>query len=216
MQPMPPRGVSVAVKALAGVVVVIALAAVWYLRRGEPASTAHAAASAAPAPAAPATSKPPQHATRITPEQRRELADKIAAARAVRTQTETTTGTPDHGHAPRPSLPDQPHLDPGDVDAFKTSIRSAMKEVIPMLADCYDKAGSAVPDELTVRAQLELTGDPDIGTLVDAPSATGDHEAALPAGFDDCLRSTRQTIELPPLTEGDEVSVTYPFVFRRE
>ena len=38
-------------------------------------------------------------------------------------------------------------------------------------------------------------------------------EAPLPAGFDDCLRSTLQTLELPPLAEGNEVKVTYPFMF---
>jgi hypothetical protein len=89
-----------------------------------------------------------------------------------------------------------------------------MKEVLPMLADCYAKAGSSVPHELTVRAHLRLTGDPDIGTLIDADKATDTDEAPLPAAFDDCLRSTLQSLELPPLAEGDQVTVTYPFVFR--
>ncbi len=199
-------------KAVIAVAVVAALAVVWYLRRHDPASTAHAAVTpaAAASTATPQATKPPQHATRITPEERRQVADRIAAAQAAR----TTGGAAAVSAPARPTLP-RPTLDPDDVDTFKTTIRGAMHEVIPLIADCYDKAGSAVPDELTVRAHLQLTGDPDIGTLVDAPSATDDHEAALPAAFDDCLRSTLQTIELPPLAEGNAVSVTYPFVFRR-
>jgi hypothetical protein len=211
MQQMPGRRVSFRMKALAAVVVVAAIALVWYLRRPSPtaAHATHAPPAAQPTPA----SKPPQHATRITPEQRKQLAEQIATAQG--THAQTTSSAPAHAAPPRPTLP-APKLDPADSEGFKTSIRAAMKEVIPMLADCYDKAGSAVPADLTVRAHLRLFGDPDIGTLVDAPSATDDHEAALPAGFDDCLRSTLQTIELPPLSEGDEVTVTYPFVFRRE
>lgn len=214
MQQMPRRRVSLRMKALAAVVVVAAIALVWYLRRPSETTAARAPAptkTAEPAPAA----KPPQHATRITPEQRRKLADQIATAQATRSTGTGTTGGAAVSAPARPTLP-RPTLDPDNVDDFKTSIRAAMHEVIPMIAECYDKAGSSVPDELTVRAHLKLTGDPDIGTLVDAPSATDNHEAALPAAFDDCLRSTLQTIELPPLTEGNEVSVTYPFVFRRE
>ena len=213
MQQMPRRRVSLRMKAIAAVVIVAAIALVWYLRRPSETTAARAPAPAkAAGPAAPAA-KPPQHATRITPDQRRQLADQIASAQAART-TGTTSGAAVSAPA-RPTLP-KPTLDPDNLDEFKTSIRDAMHEVIPMIADCYDKAGSSVPAELTVRAHLKLTGDPDIGTLVDAPSATDNHEAPLPAGFDDCLRSTLQTIELPPLTEGNEVSVTYPFVFRRE
>jgi hypothetical protein len=38
----------------------------------------------------------------------------------------------------------------------------------------------------------------------------------LPASFDECLRTTLESLELPPLAEGDTVRVTYPFVFRGE
>ena len=85
-----------------------------------------------------------------------------------------------------------------------------------MLTDCYANAGSAVGGDITVRAHLVLTGDPDIGTLIDAGQLTDPQGGTFDKGFDDCIRSTLQSIELPPLAEGDAVNVTYPFVFRRD
>jgi hypothetical protein len=214
MQRMPRTGVSIRMKALAAVVVVAAIALVWYLRHPSRTTAARPDVSAHPAgqPAGQPT-KPPQHATRITPDQRRALADQIAAAQASRGTGHGAGGAAVSAPA-RPTLPPRT-LDPDDTDGFRTTIRDAMHELIPMITDCYDKAGSGLPDDITVRADLDLTGDPDIGTLVDANKTTDDHDAPLPAGFDDCLRSTLQTIELPPLAEGDHVKVTYPFEFRR-
>ena len=69
--------------------------------------------------------------------------------------------------------------------------------------------------DVTVAAHLRLVGDPDVGTLIDDAGPLADATGQpLPAAFDDCLRGTFQTLALPPLAEGDEVSVTYPFVFR--
>jgi hypothetical protein len=174
----------------AAAVVVAAIALVWYLHR--PASTTAAsvkpAAAAPPAEAvSPKPARPPAHVTKLSPEERTRLAERIAQAQATRGGAAT--------RAPAaPKLPDRPGLDPDDVDSFKTTIRSAMKEVIPLLADCYAKAGSSVPRELTVRAHLRLTGDPDIGTLIDADRTSDTDEAPLPAAFDDCLRSTLQSL----------------------
>jgi hypothetical protein len=44
------------------------------------------------------------------------------------------------------------------------------------------------------------------------------HDSAgqpLPSTLDDCLRSTFQMLELPPLSEGDHIDVTYPFIFTK-
>lgn len=216
MQHMQAKRVSGVMKNLAAVALIAAAVLVWYLRRhghspaAAPATATQAsratATPGAPGAAAAAAAKPPEHATKLSPEERRQVADRIAAAHTVR-----------HSVPAPPSLPAaRPALDPADTEGFKTTIRSGMKEVIPMLADCYDKAGSSVGNQITVRAHLVLTGDPDIGTLIDANQLTDPQDATYPAGFDDCVRSTLQSIELPPLAEGDEVKVTYPFVFSRD
>jgi hypothetical protein len=92
-----------------------------------------------------------------------------------------------------------------------------MREAIPDLAGCYTQAlpTLASPD-LRITAQLTLTGDPDVGTLIDAKQLF-DHEGkALPPTLDDCLRARFQELELPPLAEGDQVEVHYPFVFSND
>ena len=38
-----------------------------------------------------------------------------------------------------------------------------------------------------------------------------EHGQPLPAELDDCLRGTLQTIQLPPLREGDKLTVKYVF-----
>jgi len=65
-----------------------------------------------------------------------------------------------------------------------------------------------------VVASLTLTGDPDIGTLIDADQLFDQHGQPLPAALDACLRARFQTLELPALAEGDKITVRYPFAFR--
>ena len=68
---------------------------------------------------------------------------------------------------------------------------------------------------LEIVAKLDLTGDRDINTLIDAPQLADQHGDPLPAKFDDCMRTALQQLELPPLAEGDHVLVHYPFVFNK-
>jgi hypothetical protein len=90
-----------------------------------------------------------------------------------------------------------------------------MKEVVPYLAECFDKHATDLPDRLDVKAKLSLSGDPDIGTLIDTDGLTDGKDGPLHAGFDVCLRDALAGLELPPLAEGEEVRVNYPFVFTR-
>jgi hypothetical protein len=68
-------------------------------------------------------------------------------------------------------------------------------------------------NQLEIQAHLTLDGDRDAGTIIDAQQLFDQDDQPLPAIFDDCLRSTFQRLQLPPLTEGDRVEVTYPFLF---
>jgi hypothetical protein len=196
-------------------VVAIAIAVVVWLvlRKGDPSparsapATSVEPAATAPAPGAPPTTTaappPPRHVTRLaSAQERRQVADRIASAQAAHAAT----------HAPRPPSLPAATMDPNDPEGMKTTIRSAMKEAIPFLAECYDKAKLDEP-ETKVIANLTLTGDPDVGTLIDADQLVDGAQKPLPTGFDDCVRSTLQTLQLPPLAEGNLVKVTYPFVF---
>jgi len=60
---------------------------------------------------------------------------------------------------------------------------------------------------------MTLTGVPDIGTVIDADQIADESGKPLDPKLDDCLRSTLQSLGLPPLTEGDKISVKYSFRF---
>lgn len=95
-----------------------------------------------------------------------------------------------------------PPLPPEQREALKTPLHDALIETAPFLRECCKKA--AYPGgtrRIHVRGKLVLTGDRDIGTLVDADQLTDEHDQPLPAALDDCLRGVMQTLELPPLRE---------------
>lgn len=196
-----------------GVIAALAVAGVafWYLQRSPAPSAAASDAVPGTSPSTYGTGSQPATAGKAvdkvtklaTADERRRLADRIAHAQATRGATSAR---------PVPRLPDAPADEPA---VNKTAIRSAMREMIPHLTECYEAARPTLPSpDFKMTAELTLTGDPDIGTIIDA-KALADHAGApLPAKLDDCLRSTFQLMALPPLAEGDKVEVRYPFEFR--
>ncbi|MEO6772689.1 MAG: sigma-70 family RNA polymerase sigma factor, partial [Kofleriaceae bacterium] len=211
---------------IAAVIAVVAAGLVWhwYPRtpdRAAPALAGSAAANAAPtaelsAPTAPALSPPPRHVRKLAgPDERRALAEHIAAAQAGRKATRaahhSSLGPGDSSGA---STRDRGAGSGQDGDMDKDTIRGAMHEVLPFLADCYGDARPTLgADHLEIHAHFTLTGDPDIGTIIDAKQLFDDDHHALSSKLDDCIRSTLQTLELPPLGDGDTVEVDYPLKF---
>jgi len=196
---------------LFGLVVVAALAYFLFHR-----STPHPAVADDPPPPAAAPPTKIQHATRLaTKEDRRRLADQIATAQAARTGSSPGGAAAIHAREAPPRLPTTT-LDPEHPDEMKTTIRSAMREAIPLLADCYSAAiPNLTDDETRIAAKLTLTSDPDIGTVIDAHQIADDQGRPLLASFDDCLRTTFQQLALPPIENGGTLEVTYPFVFHK-
>jgi hypothetical protein len=203
----------------AGIVIALAIAGAllyWFVLRGHaettPAQTARTAkaGSATTTPSAPPTKpKPVDRVRRITKEERAALAQQIEAARTEHAHQV------DHAEGQmrqKPSLEAQAD----DVTIVKTTMKAAMQEVIPMLSDCYDKGGSNLPPALDVVAKLTLTGDPDVGTIVDANSLENKDGTPVDAAFGACVQDTLVTLEMPPISEGDVVQVTYPFAFARD
>ena len=215
MKPNGERGVSMVVKAAIVVTLVGAAVLIWYLRRGDDESPA----VAAPAPAsttapAPAKPRPNDRVRKVTPAERNEVARQIAEARKGRAAASAPAGPSLPTTAP--SLPARaPELDPKNVESFKSTFKGAMKEVVPYLAECFDKHAADLPDTLDVKAKLSLHGDPDVGTLIDTNGLTDGKDGPLHAGFDLCVRDALAGLALPPLAEGEEVQVNYPFVFTR-
>lgn len=181
-----------------GLAVVVALG--WYLLR-----------SHAPTPVrAPPVNAPQDSATHVrtlASGERRVVADRIASGQAAR-----------QAPTPRPTLPPlSPPLafTSSDPVGMKQTVRGAMREVVMHLMTCYESSfASRGHKALDIVAHLTLSGDPDIGTLIDAPQLFDDKGAPLPDKLDDCLRDTLQSLELPPLEEGDFIVLDYPIKFR--
>jgi len=207
---------------IAAIVVVLTAGAIWHWYPRGHASAASAGSAAATvtigptameAPSAPGLPAPPQHVKKLaSADERRELAAAIATARAKRKAGQAARHSslgPEDSSAP--GAPGSGH----EAEMDRQVIRDAMHEVIPFLADCYTEARGTTlsADHLEVRAHFTMTGDPDIGTVIDAKQLFDDHERALPTKLDDCMRATIQTLELPPLGDGDTIDVDYPLLF---
>ena len=204
-------------------IAIVAAGAIWHWYPRTPASAAPASAGLAaasvnvgtPAFMAPTTPAlpPPQHVRKLaSADERRELFAHIAAAQAAR----KAVRVPHHSSLGSAGSLDQGSFGSGhEGDMDKDVIRGAMQEVLPFLADCYGDARATTlsADHLAIRAHFTLTGDPDIGTVIDANQLFDDTKHALPSKLDDCIRGTLQTLELPPLGDGDTIEVDYPLFF---
>lgn len=197
---------------------------VWALARGggSPAAAPAPAAAATekvvpavadePSAAGAPTAKPKPAATvpirRITPEMRADLVRRITAARTAR---EAATGTsPTTTTAP-------PALELARTGLTKEDIKAAVQAVAPLLLECYtaEMDHLANPDGRMV-VKLQLTGEAEVGTVVDTTGVDGDANLTANHELTECIGATLSSIELPPLVEGGSVTVNYPIVFQRD
>ena len=99
----------------------------------------------------------------------------------------------------------------------KQYIRGAVKEIVPMLSECYEEGLERNPKLAggTVVVEFTIEGEPGVGGLVGEskidPKATslGD-DAVL-----QCIQETMYALKIDPPTNGGIVQVRYPFAFSR-
>ena len=85
-------------------------------------------------------------------------------------------------------------------------LQKVADDVRGYVAECAKYA----PELKSFTTQITLTGDSDIGTLIDAPTpALGSNGQQVPSAFDNCIRGQLQTLELPPMKTGDKFTVDY-------
>jgi hypothetical protein len=155
---------------------------------------------------------------------RAQVATAIAAARARRDQAKAAAAPAGGPLAVGPETDEHARL-----PVTKEQIRTGVREVIPMLADCYQAElldpGHQV--EGTVTAHLIVESDPDIGAIVSMNVAHdteldlhGEGDWSRRAGvkealadFRSCLHATLESVALPPLPAGGRLEITYTFVF---
>jgi hypothetical protein len=149
-----------------------------------------------------ATSEPVSAAPRvkrITPDERRALEQKIDAARAARGGAATRADE-------RPHLPDRTS---GKLDDLPPDALAMLNEALPYLDACYHHGSRNAGPNLAI-ALVTLHGAADVGTLVDAGEIHDDKGAPIDREVADCLASTLQSLQLPPL----DVDVPVQFSFR--
>ncbi len=228
--PMPPVTTRRAMK-IGGAAVAAALVAVAVYegharlsnRHGQvearPGDVAVASADQAPTVTAPtAVARETVTAPRRLPDAaaRAELRGAIARARAVR---EARDRMPAGGPAATSGARATADREPPERDLPRGSmnpdeIRTAVREVIPMLAECYTMAAPAVHAGGNVVIAMTVSGEPDVGTAIDdAALDDGDPHMLADPDFAECLRETLLAVEMPPLTTGGRVEIRYPFMF---
>jgi hypothetical protein len=192
---------------LAAAVVAMALLLVW--RRhpdrspsaptSAPGSSASGTTTSSTNPTASESSPTPKRVTRLTPERRAAVASQIQAAKAARA---------------RPALPPTPTAsNTNRAGAGMTTAQEVLDqflEVSDEIRGYVKECASTAPDVHEANTSILLTGDPDIGTLIDAPDpALGRDGQPVPAAFDECIRGALQTLELPPMQTGSAFKVTF-------
>jgi RNA polymerase sigma-70 factor (ECF subfamily) len=176
-----------------------------------PAPTIARAAGALAAPSA-GSGDPVRHVTRLSdPDaQRQALADRIAIARTRRAALAAVApASPapasDPAAAPPPAMDSPEHV--------LAQMMASLKEVRAYVSECVSHAETGTRG---FNAALTLTGDPDIGTMIDASALSSLDGRPLPAPLDDCVREVLQALALPPMAIDDAFKVTYEFTFDDE
>ncbi len=134
---------------------------------------------------------------RLEPAQRKQLGAQIAAAiQKARTARPGVAGTPDQD----PLIP---------LEQVGKPLQAGLNAAIPLLAKCYETAGSA--QAKIAAAQMTMISDPDLGTVIDTDQITKADGKPLAKELDDCLRDTIDSLELPPLGQPGKIKLEYTF-----
>jgi hypothetical protein len=107
-------------------------------------------------------------------------------------------------------------LKPGPLTLSKATLRHAIQSIQPLLLQCYNAASNRLArKDGTITVVVRLTGEPDVGTLVESARLDGDAHLLADAELVECMQETLMSIELPPMEEGGSWDVNYPFTVGR-
>ena len=164
-------------------------------------STRHAAGST-PTPAPPAATA--AKTRRLSPEERKQLGAQIAAAvhkaREARAAQARAAGS---------AVADDDPIIP--LESIGPALEDSLTAAIPILAECFQRAG--ITDPKTAVAQMTMTSDPDLGTVIDTADIVGPDGAKLGPQLDSCLRDSIDSLALPPLGQPGKLQLQYSFRF---
>jgi len=199
------------------IALVAVIGLIWYLRqpRPTPAATSpgETAAGDHPGQATASQSAPgrPLRTTRtvpgverIGPEQRAQL---IKAIQSKRAEEKLAAATARSNSVPT-SAPAAGSLD-------KEYLRARIKEIVPLVAECYELAlaeGQSIP-EVKLVTQFTIEGAAELGGVVTSSEIVNQEAEQQHPGLAECVRETMYALRLQEPSGGGVVTVTYPFKF---
>jgi hypothetical protein len=107
---------------------------------------------------------------------------------------------------------------PGTRVLDKDYIRGRIKEILPLVEECYEM-GLRTDPRLSGRlvVSFDIAGEPELGGMVERAEIVnkggGDGGDITNPTLRECLQATIESITFAPPEGGGRVSVTYPFVF---
>lgn len=188
-------------------VAMIASAVMWWHRRATPASptpTAPAATATSPASGATPTAAATMKTRKLSREDRKQLGEKISAA--VHAAREARAA---QAKAAGAAVADEDPVIP--LESVGPEVKDALTAAIPILAECFHDAG--ITDPRTAVAQMTMTSDPSLGTVIDTADILGPDGKKLGATLDTCLRDSIDSLALPPLGQPGKLQLQYSFRF---
>lgn len=184
-------------------VVCLAAAGAWFIseRRPEPAPKRPAAVArasgSAQVPATPPAPPPETRVRKLSAAEHQQLAERIAAARA-RARLAASSG---HGNPVNEATSDDDSI---TLEQVSPTVRESLEQAVPILAECFH-------DRRTAVVQMTMYSDPSVGMVIDTEEMTDDNGQPLPSELDDCLRTTIDSLGLPPLDVGGHLPLQYSF-----
>ncbi|MBL8624367.1 MAG: hypothetical protein JNK64_23875 [Myxococcales bacterium] len=108
-----------------------------------------------------------------------------------------------------------PVVDATPTELTKDEIRTGVREVVPLLAECFDAELERDPSlgMMKVTASLTVDSAADVGTVVTVGDLTIEGPLAKSIEFHDCMSATLEAVVLPPFGDGGQATITYPFTF---
>jgi RNA polymerase sigma factor (sigma-70 family) len=105
-----------------------------------------------------------------------------------------------------------PALPEADLD--REYIRAAVRELIPLLSDCYSEGLTRDP-ELAGKIVVDFTieGEPGVGGIVGESAIDAAHSDLPDPAVRECIQETMHAIQIDPPASGGVVRVHYPFAF---
>lgn len=210
------------VLAIAIAALVVAGGATWLVVRDRD----HPGAEATAAPATPTTPKSPLATPAEAPgplhvRRLRDAAERAALVEQIRiARTQRAGAAPRIAPSPAPGAvassgpaPALPEPVPEPV-VDKAYIRRAVRELLPLLRDCYDQGLEREPALAgTVVVDFTIEGEPGVGGVI-GRSAIDPAGTTLPdAAARECIQETMYALEIDPPADGSVVTVRYPFAF---